>query len=154
MPTTEATDQPKNTKVMALPRFSGDANCPMQAAACGVKMAGATMAATRIHKISLKPGTNTHRACAAPDHSMTQLSNLRRSCLANTVAKMGALRHISTAPAVMRLPACVTETWRSWLMSLRPPGTISTPKPMTKLPNKKHHKTAGEARFMVISDAL
>jgi hypothetical protein len=96
MPTTDATDQPKNTKVMARPRRSGAVNCPMQAAACGVKMAGDTMAITRTHRISLKPGITSVRAWVMPYQSITHVSSLRRSCLAKMVAKMGALKHIST----------------------------------------------------------
>ena len=47
MPATDATDQPRNTNVMALPRLSGDTIRPILAAAWGVKMAGASMASTR-----------------------------------------------------------------------------------------------------------
>ena len=47
MPMTEATDQPKNTKVMARPRCKGGTSRPMHEAACGVKMAAATMAMAR-----------------------------------------------------------------------------------------------------------
>ena len=48
IPSTEATDQPRNTKVMARPRCSGGTSRPTQAAAWGVKIAGATTASTRM----------------------------------------------------------------------------------------------------------
>ena len=47
MPSTEATDQPRNTKAMARPRCASGTSRPMQAAACGVNTAGATTASTR-----------------------------------------------------------------------------------------------------------
>ena len=47
MPATEATDQPRKTKVMALPRCASGTSRPTQAAAWGVKMAGGTTASTR-----------------------------------------------------------------------------------------------------------
>ena len=48
MPSTEATDQPRNTKVMARPRWCAGTSRPTLAAACGVKMAGAMTASTRM----------------------------------------------------------------------------------------------------------
>jgi hypothetical protein len=47
MPITEATDQPRNTKVMARPRWAGPTIRPTLAAACGVKMAGEITARMR-----------------------------------------------------------------------------------------------------------
>ncbi|MFN3495735.1 MAG: hypothetical protein ACK40L_14630, partial [Hydrogenophaga sp.] len=40
MPITEATDQPRKTNVIALPRWDEGTSRPMLVAACGVKMAG------------------------------------------------------------------------------------------------------------------
>ena len=47
MPMTEATDQPRKTKVIARPRCSGLTISPTLAAACGVKMAGEITVSTR-----------------------------------------------------------------------------------------------------------
>jgi hypothetical protein len=47
MPATEASDQPRNTKVMARPRCSGAVMWPIAAAACGVNTAAPSMHSAR-----------------------------------------------------------------------------------------------------------
>ena len=47
MPSTEASDQPRNTEVMARPRCSGGAIQPIAAAACGVNTAAPSMVSAR-----------------------------------------------------------------------------------------------------------
>ena len=47
MPSTEASDQPRNTKVIARPRSCSGAITPMAAAACGVNTAAPSIVAAR-----------------------------------------------------------------------------------------------------------
>ena len=143
-PTTEATDQPKNTKVMARPRCAGVTSKPIHAAACGVNMAGDTTASTRKTISEPKSGASAPKPKNTAYHSMDKASKRLRSQPATTLANRGAPRHITTAAAVINCPATATETASELPMSFSVPGTTITPVPMTKLPNNKGHNTRGK----------
>ena len=149
MPTTEATDQPRNTKVMARPRCAGVTSKPMQAAACGVKMAGEMAASTRTTISEAKSGISALKAKNTAYHSMDSANKRRRSQPATTLASSGAPTNIITAAAVISCPATATEISKDVPMSLSVPGTIMTPVPITKLPNKSDHSTRGSGSWRV-----
>ena len=147
IPRTDARDQPRKMKVMARPRWCAGTSRLTQAAAWGVKMAGATAASTRSSSSEVKSGISALRPRNSAYQSMVSASRRRRSQPATTLANSGAPTHIMTAAAVMSCPATATGTASELLISLRVPETTMTPLPMTKLPNSKGHRTLG-------SDAL
>ena len=100
-PTTDATDQPRNTKVIARPRCSGVTSRPMQAAAWGVNMAGAITANTRTTIRDVKSGISALKPKNSAYHSMVSANSRLRSQPATTLASKGAPMHIMAAAAVM-----------------------------------------------------
>ncbi|MDQ0570744.1 hypothetical protein QFZ42_002578 [Variovorax paradoxus] len=138
-PSTEAIDQPRKTKVTARPRCSGGTSMPAQAAAWGVKMAGATTVSMRTGSRAPKLGISTERTCPAAYQSKVRASSRRRSQPATTAASNGAPRHITTAATVISWPAVATVTASDVLISLSVPGTTITPVPITKLPASSAH---------------
>ena len=144
-PMTDASDQPRNTTVMARPRCSAGTSKPMHAAACGVKIAGAIMVITRTGSNALKLGAAIEAMCSSPYHTIESVSRRRRSHPATTAASDGAPRHISKAAAEISCPAVATDICSEVLISFSVPGTTITPVPITKLPNSSGHRTAGSA---------
>ena len=153
MPTTDATDQPRNTKVMARPRCCAGTSSPTQAAACGVKMAGDSTASTRTTNKDPKLGMKAHKPRNTAYQSMDSVSRRRRSQPATRLANSGAPRHITTAAAAINWPATATEMFNALLMSLSVPGTTITPVPMTKLPNSSGQSTLGSGWVSVLAES-
>ena len=98
VPSTEATDQPRNTKVMARPRCRSGTSAPMQAAACGVKTAAAIRASTRDHSNWSKLPATVARPWKKAYQSMLPTSRRRRSQRETTAANSGAPMHTAAAP--------------------------------------------------------
>ena len=143
MPSTEATDQPRNTSVMARPRCAGVTSKPTQAAAWGVKMAAGMTASTRSGSRVAKLGMVAHRVSNTPYQTIHSVSRRLRSQLPIRVAKMGAPRQTKSAEAEISCPAEAMEMPSDWLMSLSVPGTTMMPVPITKLPNSNAHRERG-----------
>ena len=144
MPRTDATDQPRNTMVIARPRWVGGTSKPTQAAAWGVKIAAGMTARIRSGSRALNPGKLAHTRCSAPYQAMDKARSCRRSQLRIRVANTGAPRHTISAAADISWPAVAVEICSEWLMSFRVPGTTMMPVPITKLPNSSAHRDVGK----------
>ena len=91
MPSTEASDQPRKTKVMARPRCSGGAMWPIAAAACGVNTAApSTLAARTGQQPAVVGHQRSTAAWPAAYQTSDQASSRRRSQPATTPAASGA----------------------------------------------------------------
>ena len=151
MPSTDATDQPRNTRVIALPRCSGGTKSPTQEAACGVKIAGDMTASTRSSIKVAKSWVSAHRPRSRAYQTIVSASRRLRSQPATTVANTGAPSAIISAAADISCPATGTGMARELLMSLSVPGTTITPVPMTKLPNSRGQRTRGSGAWVITS---
>ena len=110
-------------------------------------MAGEITANTRTTISEAKSGISALKPKNTAYHSMDNASRRRLSHPATTLAKSGAPTNIMTAAAVISCPATATDTSKEVAMSLSVPGTIITPVPMTKLPNKSDHSTRGSGSW-------
>ena len=126
-PSTADVEKPRNTKVMARPRRSGGTSRPAQAAACGVKTAGASMASMRTPVSEPRLGMAAHTSCSTPYQAMANVSRRRRSQPATSEAITGAETATTTADAVMTCPVLARDTFSEALISGSVPGTTDTP---------------------------
>ena len=144
VPRTEATDQPRKTKVMPRPLWCSGTSRPMQAAAWGVNTAAEAMASIRVTSRPSKPGAMAASACKAAYQMRLPTNNFRRSQRVTSMASEGAPRLTSNAELEISCPAVLMDTPRSLRISCRRPAITITPMPMTTLPNISGHSTAGK----------
>ena len=136
LPNTDATDQPRNTAVMAAARRSGAITKPSVAAACGVNTAAPIMVALRTMISVVRFGASAHSACPTAYNASEPASKVRRSMREVNVASTGEPMHMPMAAMVISSAVCGTVAERSVDSTTSSPGTNITPVPITKLPNR------------------